>query len=199
VSLFFFILFCDSIKWVKLYCCKLVFRSCRREWPKINDNFVVENRAARPIYIQCRRRSAVTSVGAVESRGEFGYLWILLLLYRVRECDGMHLGDQFTPYLIGAWRTNIMMLSPALSPLTKRLPLLFHAPITAPRHHTLCHFVYDRPVYWRRGRSDGLRGFRRNFFLRRRASRDAAGRSRRWRTGPSGRVVDKLSALWRCT
>ena len=160
---------------------------------------VYENRTAPPRCIQCNpqwRRSA-----DVKSRGEFGYLWILLLLYRVCVCGAMHLRDQFTPYLIGAWRTNIMMLSPALSPLTKRLPSLFHTAII--RRHTLCHFVYDRPVYWRGWRSDSLEGFCRNFFLRRRgvaaASSCWAREGRVVVAARSGCVVDKLSALWRCT
>ena len=56
-----------------------------------------------------------------ESRCDCGYLWILYFLLRRRRRRRC-LGNQFAPYLIGAWRTNIMMLSPTLSPLTKRLP-----------------------------------------------------------------------------
>jgi len=61
-----------------------------------------------------------------------GYLWILYFLFRASGVWRTRLRNQFAPYLIGAWRTNIMMRSPALSPLTKQLLSLYHAAITAP-------------------------------------------------------------------
>ena len=61
-----------------------------------------------------------------------------------------------------------------------------------PSRHTLCHFVYDRPVYWRSERPSSRRILRELFFPAAAASA----------VSPAGmkvgrrRVVDKLSALW---
>ena len=106
--------------------------SCVREQLKINDNCRLwkwnstsEIYTVSPTVRQCRRRRPLSLPANLASCESYFF-------YTGAMCGAMRLGDQFAPYVISAWRTNIMMLSPALSPLTKRLPPLFHTAITPP-------------------------------------------------------------------
>jgi len=147
-----------------------------------------------------RRRTA-----AVKSRSEFGYLWMLVLLFGVRVsvsvCWELRCDRVDAIYHRRVTNKHYDAFAIALqSPLTKRLPTLFHTAITGRPTSAIRYaisFTIVQCIDDARWQSVSLRGFCRNFFPRRRwAVRRQKSMSRHSAPGLLSERLDALSTNW---